>query len=177
VFSLDDDGVVIGPTVVPSAGQTPFGFAFGKRNQVFVSDAFGGATNAGAVSSYVVSNDRKLRTVTAVAVDMQTAPCWVVLTNDGRFAYTTNTGSGSVSGYRVGFHGALQLLNADGQTASTGSGSTPLDAAVSNDGRFLFVLTSGTGNIQGFTISVDGSLTPLSQAPGIPSSASGLVAR
>ncbi len=177
VFSVDDDGVAIGPTVVASAGQTPFGFAFGKRNQVFVSDAFGGAANAGAVSSYVVSNDGTLRTVTAAAVDKQTAPCWVVLTNDDRFAYTTNTGSGTVSGYRVGFNGALRLLNNAGQTANTGSGSTPLDAAISNDSRFLYVLTPGSSNIQGFAISLDGSLTPLSQAKGIPSSASGLVAR
>jgi len=177
VFSVDDDGVAVGPTVVPSAGQTPFGFAFGKRNQVFVSDAFGGAANAGAVSSYVASDDSTLRTITGVAADQQTAPCWVVLTNDGRFAYTTNTGSGNVSGYRVGFNGALRLLNADGQTANTGSGSTPLDAAITNAARFLYVLTPGTSNIQGFAISSDGALTPLSQAPGIPSSASGLVVR
>lgn len=177
VFSVDDDGVAVGPTVVPSAGQTPFGFAFGKRNEVFVSDAFGGAANAGAVSSYVVSDNHSLTTITAAAADGQTAPCWVVLTNDGRFAYTTNTGSGNVSGYRVGFNGALRLLNAGGQTASTGSGSTPLDAAISNDARFLYVLTPGTSNIQGFAISLDGSLTPLSQATGVPSCASGLIAR
>ncbi len=177
VFSVDDDGVAIGPTVVPSAGQTPFGFAFGKRNQVFVSDAFGGGANAGAVSSYVASDGQTLRTITGGAPDKQTAPCWVVLTNDGRFAYTTNTGSGNVSGYRVGFNGALRLLNVDGQTANTGSGSTPLDAAISNDARFLYVLTPGTTNIQGFAISLDGSLNPLSQVPGIPSSASGLIAR
>jgi 6-phosphogluconolactonase len=177
VFSVDDDGVATGPTIVPAAGQTPFGFAFGKRNQVFVSEAFGGAPNAGSVSSYVAPNDHTLRTVSAMVADKQTAPCWVVLTNDGRFAYTTNTGSGTVSGYRVGFNGALRLLSADGKTVNTGSGSTPLDAAISNDARFLYVLTPGTGNIQGFAISLDGSLTPLSQATGIPSSASGLIAR
>ncbi len=177
VFTVDDDGAAVGPTVVPSAGQTPFGFAFGKRNEVFVSDAFGGAANAGAVSSYVVSDKHSLTTITAAAGDGQTAPCWVVLTNDGRFAYTTNTGSGNVSGYRVGFNGTLQLLSASGQTGNTGTGSTPLDAAISNDSRFLYVLTPGTGNIQGFSVSLDGSLSPLSQATGIPSSASGLVAR
>lgn len=176
IFSVDDDGVAVGPTVVPSAGQTPFGFAFGKRNEVFVSDAFGGAANAGAVSSYV-SNGGTLRTVTAAAADKQSAPCWVVLTNDGRFAYTTNTGSGTVSGYSVAFNGALRLLNADSQTANTGTGSGPVDAAISNDGRFLLVLAPGTSNIQEFEISLDGSLTPLTQATGIPSSASGLVAR
>jgi 6-phosphogluconolactonase len=177
LFSVDDDGVAVGPTVVASAGQTPFGFAFGKRNEVFVSDAFGGAANAGAVSSYSVSGEGTLRTINGVDADNQTAPCWVVLTGDGRFAYTTNTGSGTISGYAVVFSGALHLLNANGQTANTGSGSTPLDAAISNDSRFLYVLTPGTSNIQGFDISLDGSLSPLTQAPGIPSSASGLVAR
>jgi 6-phosphogluconolactonase (cycloisomerase 2 family) len=177
LFSVDDDGVAVGPTVISSAGQTPFGFAFGKRNEVFVSDAFGGAANAGALSSYAVSDEGPLRTISGVANDNQTAPCWVVLTSDGRFVYTTNTGSGTISGYAVAFSGALHLLNANGQTANTGSGSTPLDAALSNDGRFLYVLTPGTSNIQGFVISLDGSLTPLSQATGIPSSASGLVAR
>jgi 6-phosphogluconolactonase (cycloisomerase 2 family) len=177
VFAVEDDGVAVGPTVVPSAGQEPFGFAFGERNQVIVSDAFGGAANAGAVSSYAVADEGALRTITAVASDKQTAPCWVVLTRGGRFAYTTNTGSETVSGYSVAFNGALRLLSADGQTANTGSGSTPLNAAISNDNRFLFVLTPGSGNVQGFAISLDGSLTSLSQVAGIPASASGLVAR
>jgi 6-phosphogluconolactonase (cycloisomerase 2 family) len=176
VFSVDANGVAGGPTVIPSAGETPFGFAFGKRNQVLVSDAFGGAANAGAVSSYLVAGN-SLETITGVASDQQSAPCWVVITNDGRFAYTTNTGSGSVSGYKIGFNGGLQLLNASGVTASTGTGSTPLDAAFSNDGRFLYVLTPGTNNIQGFSLGSDGSLTPLTQVAGSPPSASGLAAR
>ena len=177
LFSVDDDGVAIGPTVVPSAGQTPFGFAFGKRNEVFVSDAFGGAANAGAVTSYLVSTSQNVKTISNAVPDKQSAPCWVVLTSDGRFAYTTNTGSGNVSGYAVGFSGKLKLLNADGVTASTGTGSKPLDAAISNDAKYLYVLTPGSSNIQGFVIALDGSLTPLSQAAGIPSSASGLIAR
>jgi 6-phosphogluconolactonase len=176
LFSVGTNGVANGPTVIPSAGKTPFGFAFGKRNQVFVSDAFGGTANAGAVSSYRVGGG-SLHTITGVAADNQSAPCWVVLSNDGRFAYTTNTGSGNVSGYRVGFNGAIHLLNADGITVSTGAGSSPLDAAFSNDGRFLYVLTPGTNNIQGFGLGLDGSLTPQTQVTGSPTSASGLVAR
>ncbi|MFZ3343247.1 MAG: beta-propeller fold lactonase family protein [Terriglobales bacterium] len=176
VFKLDDDGVAIGPTVVPSSGETPYGFAFGKRDQVFVSDAVGGGASAGAISSYAVSSSG-LKTVSGSAADNQTAPCWVVVTNDGQFIYTTNTGTGTISGYSAAFSGVLRLLNANGQTASTGSGSGPLDAAISNDNRFLYVLTPGTANLQGFTIAADGSLTFVSQATGIPSSAGGLVAR
>jgi hypothetical protein len=61
--------------------------------------------------------------------------------------------------------------------ADTGTGSTPIDAAISNDNRFLYVLTPGTGSVQGFVISHDGSLTLISQAIGVPASASGLIAR
>jgi 6-phosphogluconolactonase (cycloisomerase 2 family) len=177
LFTVNSDGVAVGPTIVSSLGHEPFGFAFGKRDQVFVSDALGGAKNAGAVSSYAISDQGALRTITAVAADKQTAPCWVVLTSDGRFAYTTNTGSGTISGYEAGFGGGLRLLNADGVAADTGLGSTPLDAAISNDNRFLYVLTPGTGNIQGFFVSLDGSLSPLTQATGIPASAGGVIAR
>jgi len=56
-------------------------------------------------------------------------------------------------------------------------GTEDLDAAISNDNRFLYVLTPGTSNIQGFTISTNGSLTPINQISGIPSSAGGLVVR
>ena len=178
VFAVDDDGTATGPTVHVSAGQTPFGFAFGKRDELFVSDAFSGTANAGAVSSYVIPENGVLRTVTGIAADNQTAPCWVALTNDDRFAYTTNTGSGVVSGYRVGFNGALQLLNANGQTATTGTGSGPIDLGISNDSQFVYVLAPGTGIIEGFAISSsDGSLFPVTQASSLPSSATGLVAR
>lgn len=47
-------GRVGDPNPQPSAGMTPFGFGFGMRGQLFVSEAFGGARDASAVSSYVV---------------------------------------------------------------------------------------------------------------------------
>ena len=176
VFSVED-GVAFGPTVVPSVGQTPFGFAFNRHNQVFVSDAFGGAAGAGAVSSYSLSDDGTLQTLSSMVPDNQSAPCWVVLTRDGDFLYTTNTASGTVSGYSVGSDGTVTLLNVDGVTANTGTGSIPLDAAISKGSRFLYVLTPGSSNIQGFAIGENGSLTPLTQATGVPTSSSGLVAR
>ncbi len=175
VFTVGQNGVASGPTIVPSAAQTPYGFAFGKRNQVIVSDAVGGAGGAGAVSSYAASTNGTLQTITGAAADGQTAPCWIVLTSDGRYAYTTNTGSGSVSSYSVAFDGTLGLLNS--VAANTGSGSSPIDEAISNDSRYLYVLAPGGGNIQAFTIALDGSLAPLSQTPVRLSSAGGLVAR
>src|SRR5262249_48798060 len=112
-YTVGSDGLASGPTVFPSAHPTPFGFAFGKRDQVFVSEA-GGGPDASAVSSYLVADDGTLEVITPAAATTETAACWVVVTPDGRFAYTTNTGSGSISGYRVAFDGELALLNGDG---------------------------------------------------------------
>lgn len=177
VFTLDERGLPIGKRVIASAGQTPYGFAFGKRDQLFVSDAFGGASDSGALSSYFVPQNASLSTIDGEQSDDQTAPCWVALTSDGRFAYTTNTGTGTVSGYTVGYGGSLQLLNSGGVTASLGATSAPIDLAVTNDSRFLYVLGPGTGVIGGFAINLNGALDPDSEVTGVPASAAGLAVR
>jgi 6-phosphogluconolactonase (cycloisomerase 2 family) len=114
-FQIDRDGLAGLAQVQESNGQTPFGFAFGKRDQVFVSEAFGGAPDASATSSYELDRDGVLTTISASVGTNQTANCWVVVTPNGRFAYVTNTGSGSISGYRITFDGELELLDADGR--------------------------------------------------------------
>ena len=43
-------GYASGPRIQPSAGQTPFGFAFANRRHLIVSEAFGGAPDASVLS-------------------------------------------------------------------------------------------------------------------------------
>ena len=176
-YPVDDDGLLGPPQMHPSAGVTPFGFAFGARRQLFVSEAFGGAPDGSAVSSYRLGRDGMLQIVSPSVATHQTAACWVVITEDGRFAYTTNTGSGSISGYAIDHDGALTLLNADGRTADTGAGSTPIDLALSEDGRFLVVLNSGTHGIGVLRIQRNGQLQPVVTVGSLPASANGLAAR
>ena len=160
-----------------SEGATPFGFAFGKRDILIVSEAVGGAADASSMSSYLLEDDGTLQVVNSEVPTTETAACWVVVTNDGRFAYTTNAGSGTVSGYRIAFDGTITLLDADGVTGNTGNESGPIDMALSNNGRFLFTLNSGNDTISAFRIHADGSLSPLPGASGIPAGANGLAAR
>ncbi len=107
--------------------------------------------------------------------DTQTAACWVVVTQNGRFAYTSNTGTGTISSYAVSDGGNLTLLNV--AAASTGNGSTPIDMALSNNSRFLYVRNGGNGTISGFRVGADGSLTPVTSATGVPAGAQGIAAR
>ncbi|MGH7719015.1 MAG: lactonase family protein [Gemmatimonadaceae bacterium] len=160
----------------PSAGMTPFGFAFGRRGELIVSEAFGGAPDQSAASSYTVGRDGELEVVSASVPTTETAACWFVVTDNGRFAYTTNTGSGSISAYLVGRDGSLTLRDEDGRTAMTGGGSTPIDVAVSRNSRFLYALAGGNGTVAAFRIESDGGLTPIAGGSGLPAGAVGLAA-
>jgi 6-phosphogluconolactonase (cycloisomerase 2 family) len=177
VFLVDHNGYASMPVVNDSHGMTPFGFDIKSDGTLVVSEAFGGAADASALSSYQITIDGTLQLVSGSAATTETAACWVVITPDGRFTYTTNNGSGSVSGYAVDQSGALTLLNADGQTGLTGDGSAPIDAIDAGDGQFLYVLNAGDDSISSFGINADGSLTDLGKVTGLAPSTVGLAGR
>ena len=87
----------------------------------------------------------------------QGAPCWLVTSKDGRYAYTANAGAGTISGFTIGNDGTLTLLTPGGATATLGAGTHPIDEAVTKDG-YLYNLTDGIHRITGFSIGDDGSL-------------------
>lgn len=159
---------------VASAGQTPFGFASGFRNQIFVSEAFGGAPGASALTSYRLEADNALRVISRSVGTRQTAACWTVLSPDGRFAYTTNTASDTISSYRVNFNGGLELE--EPIAANTGDG--PIDLAISSDGRFLYVNNRNGGAIGAYRLNPNGRLTAIhGGVDQLPTSINGMVAR
>ena len=167
-----------GPIVVnPSSGATPFGFAFSRSGVLVVSEAFGGAPDASALSSYEVNgNTGALRTISPSVGTTETAACWVAITPNGKYTYTTNTASGTVTGYAI-WQGALTLLNSDGVTGDLGAGTAPTDVAISGDGQFLYAVASGTHALQGFSVAPDGSLSAAGGASGLPAGTTGLAVR
>jgi 6-phosphogluconolactonase (cycloisomerase 2 family) len=170
-YAVGADGRTSGPVVSDSVGSTPFGFAFDKRDHLIVSEAFGGAAGQSALSSYNLASDGTLETISASIHTGQSAACWVVTTDNGKFAYTTNTGSGNISAYGVGHDGSLTLLDG-GVTALTGAG--PTDLALRENS--LFVLNSGAHTIGAYRVGHDGSLAPVDVAGGLPAGATGLAA-
>lgn len=173
-YDVHTDGTTGDAVAHPSAGDTPFGFEFGKHNELIVSDAFGGAANESAMSSYKLSNNGNLTLITGPVATNQTAACWVAVTDDGRFCYTTNTGSNSISGYYISDEGKLKLIDANGITAITGI--APIDMALSRESKFLYALNSGSGSISAFKVTFNGGLNSLGDISGIPEGAAGLVA-
>lgn len=157
-FSVGENGVVTGVTVTDSVGTVPYGFDIDRRDHVIVSEA---AT--GSVSSYQL-DDGALGVITGSLVDTQGAPCWLIASRDGRFAFTTNAASGTISSYRIAGDGSLTLLAAVAGTPGAG----PTDVAQSSDGRFLYARVRN-GDVAAFAVGVDGSLTSLGSVTGAPS--------
>jgi 6-phosphogluconolactonase len=78
VYGIEDD-LPVGPTALPSVGATPFGFEFDRHNNLLVSEAFGGAAGASALSSYDLDMyPLALETISGSVPTNQTAACWVV---------------------------------------------------------------------------------------------------
>jgi len=167
-FAVGDDGLASNRKSFPSVGNTPFGFDT-TPGKLFVSEA-----GTGSSSSYALSDDGDLVVISGAVATTQHAACWLIATHDGRFVYTANAGSGSLSGFSVSRNGTLKLLNADGRTAVTGDGSHPVDMAQSRDGKFLFGLANGDGTLHAYKVGRDGSLDPINTVNGIALSAAGL---
>jgi 6-phosphogluconolactonase len=161
-------GGVAGPARSnPSSGSGPYGFGFDNQGDLLVTDA---AT--GAVTSYAVSGSGSLSLLDGpVSTNGQAAPCWLVTAGGGRYAYSANTGSGTISGFNVR-NGRLTLLDPSGVSAA--SGSSPFDLAVSRDGHFLYNLASGSHELAAFELGSDGSLAPAGTITGLPPSEAGL---
>jgi 6-phosphogluconolactonase (cycloisomerase 2 family) len=178
VFPVDSYGYP-GPGIFnASAGQTPFAFDFGTRQRFFVSEVFGGAADAGAVSSYQLTDDGTLETIAGSVPNFETAPCWLVVTRGGRYLFTTNTPDDSLSAYAIAFDGQISLVDADGRTGEPGPGTRPLDMDLSDDGRHLYTLNIGDGTISTFRVGPHGSLDETGfVSAGLPAGVNGLAAR
>jgi len=165
VFPVKRDGTLGTLVTNASAGSWPYGFAFGIRNELFVSEAAAMAANASTMSSYRVhENDGSLTTISGAVPTHQTAACWTVVTPGGRFVYTTDALSKSISGFSIDHTGAISLLNSNGITATSNIGFT-VDLALSNDGRYLYAISILGSGINAYRVQHDGSLTPVQGLP------------
>jgi 6-phosphogluconolactonase len=169
LYPVGPDGVVSEPITSGSAGGTPFGFAFGRRDELFVSEA------AGSASSYVIGGSGALTTASGGVLTHQGAPCWAVVTNNGKFGYTADAHAGAISGFAIANDGSIGLLDPDGRTAVVG-GAGNTDLAISGNSRYLYEL-DGNHSISGFRIEADGHLTAIGNVAGLPASTVGLVAQ
>ncbi len=169
-FRVNPDGT-LGPIVVdakPASGI--FSLSFTPDGKAIVSETgVAGRDNASAVSSYNLGPDGKLTAISQSIPVLANANCWNAITPDGRYVYTSNAGSDSISGFAIGKDGSLTPLGST-VVGNNPAGSTNLDIAVSADGKYVYTINSSAGNIGMFRIEENGILTSLGQAGDLPKS-------
>jgi len=171
-YTVNTHGVASAPITHTSSGSTPFGFAFNNRGALIVSEAAGGPSGTSAVSSYSVSTSGDLTTASASVPDNQQAACWVVVTGNGKYAYTTNAHSGSISSYTIDKNGEIHLL----QSIAANTGAGDIDMALTRNSGYLYVSIISSHSIQGYKVHDDGSLSWVTTITGVPAGADGLAA-
>lgn len=163
------------PQRMASNGLRPFSLAFRNDSQLLVVESFNAAPEASAASSYRLTDNGTLEVISGSIPNQQTDTCWVVITKDGRYAFTANFGNGTISSYRFAPNGQVVLV--EGKAAFLGMDSQPVDLALSTDSRYLYLLLRGTGGVASFRIQDDGGLSPLGVVTGglpVADGASGL---
>jgi 6-phosphogluconolactonase (cycloisomerase 2 family) len=187
-FRVSKRGVAGPGAANNSTSPFPFGFAFDPRNHAIVSQVKQLTGPPGDTASYKVSHSGAITPIDTKSSNGN-APCWVVITTNGRYAYVVNTGGGAPGGatvaeYKLARSGKLTSL---GNTAPSSSEFALTDEALSKDNKFLYVLSpleSGSSSMPGpnshidvFAVHHNGSLTLVSTSATVPAPGlSGLVA-
>lgn len=154
VYKVNRDGSLNDPIVNPSNGIGPFGSAYLSNNLLVVSEV-----GPNALSSYNVMNNGILNVISGSVLNNQTATCWVSVNPKENYAYTSNTGSGTISLYRINLGGTLTVVESIPSTPNrTGS---PIDSGIDRYGQNFYVLNGGEGSISVFEIKKNGHLVLL----------------
>jgi len=105
VYNVNCNGMLNGPTVTPSNGVGPFGSAYLNNNLLVVAEV-----GPNALSSYRVMNNGALDVISGSVLDNQTGTCWVCVDPNEHYSYTSNTGSGTITRYRIINGGTLTVV-------------------------------------------------------------------
>jgi 6-phosphogluconolactonase (cycloisomerase 2 family) len=167
VFIVQSDGTLSPIVINPSVGPGVFSLTFAPNGTAIVSETgAAGVPNGSAASSYSIQSNGTLSAITASAPTLGAANCWDEVTPDGRFAYFSNAGSSTISGFAIGANGTLTPLPGT-VVGHNPAGATNLDIAVSGDGKFLYTLNALVGTVGIFSIQNDGTLILVGSAGGI----------
>ena len=154
-----------------AANNTPFGFEFGRGSNFHVSEAAGGNDRASSVSSYSVDNNGRVSLLDGPFALNSTAACWVAVARDNKTVFVTNTGSNTISAVNANNRGRIS------SRATTRANTGPLDVALDDRSKYLYVLAGGSDEILTYDVGNRGSLKQIDTDGGLPDRASGLVVR
>ncbi len=159
VFCVDRSGYASLQYINASYGAGPFGMVFRRDGLLLVAEA-----GSNALSSYWLNANGTLSVISGSVSTGQNATCWVSLSRSGRHAYTSNTGSRTISTFRVSDNGVLTFIRNTYSTFLEEDGGAPIDNAISANGRYFYALNGNEGTISAFKICDRGVLARIQVA-------------
>jgi 6-phosphogluconolactonase (cycloisomerase 2 family) len=162
-FLVDHAGLLHAAPGSPFAATAgTFAGAFRPTNpaQLFVANTQGGGNPAGnsSLSAYAAAANGALAAIDGPVGNGQRGSCWIALTPDGQYAFTSNAGSDTISRYALAADGTATLL---GSTPLQGLDLHPFDLSVDPSGQYLYVNEVDHLSVGVLRINEDGSLSEL----------------
>ncbi len=169
VFPVGEDGALGEASFYDARGASPFYLAFlHNRPDTFI---IGYAISDG-VAMGRIGPDGKINVISPlVKIDtsagLPSELCWLAVSPDDRFVYTTNFGYSTVSSYRIDGN-ALSIAKDPASPKVPGDGtfraingtvgSGPSDSWLTPDGAYLYQIYGNASKLVGYAIKPDGSL-------------------
>lgn len=142
-----------------SSGIRPFSLAFRNDGKLVVAESFNATPMEAAASSYRLNANGTIAAISKSVANGQTDSCWIVVTPDQQYAFTSNFGTGTISRFRFNAAGGLTLSS--GNAAFFGITTQPVDSGITPDGRYLYQLLRGVGGVATLRIGAGGQLSQM----------------
>jgi 6-phosphogluconolactonase len=167
IFHILPNGAL--SAITTTADPNPGGFSaiFSRGGELLVSETGpSGVADGSTISSFTVSSNATITPISSAVPTEGAANCWLAITPNGKFVYTSNSGSDTISGFNVTQNGTLTPIGS-GVVAANPAGSHNVDIAVSADGNFVYTQNSNTGTIRVWSINSDGTLKEVESISGL----------
>jgi 6-phosphogluconolactonase (cycloisomerase 2 family) len=171
VFPVGGDGGLGEPSLYDAKGASPFYLAFlHNRPDTFI---IGFAVSDGLAMGRIDA-DGKVNVGPLVKIDtsagLPSELCWLAVSPNDRFVFTTNFGYSTISSYRIDGN-LLSIAKDPAGPKVSGDGtfraidgvvsSGPSDNWVSPDGAFLYQIYGNASKLVGYATQLDGSLNEI----------------
>ncbi len=168
VFPVGEDGALREPSFYDARGASPFYIAFlHNRPDTFVV----GYAVSNGVSIGKVDANGKIAVSAPVTLDTSAGRpselCWLAVSPDDRWVFTTNFGYSDISSYRIDGN-VLSIAKDPASPKVPGDGtfraidgvvsSGPSDSWISPDGAYLYQIYGNASKLVGYATKPDGSL-------------------
>jgi 6-phosphogluconolactonase (cycloisomerase 2 family) len=171
VFPVSGDGGLGEPSLYDAKGASPFYLAFlNNRPDTFI---IGFAVSDGLAMGRIDA-DGRVNVGALVKIDtsagLPSELCWLAVSPDDRFVFTTNFGYSTISSYRIDGN-VLSIAKDPAGPKVPGDGtfraidgvvsSGPSDNWISPDGAFLYQIYGNASKLVGYATQPDGSLNEI----------------